>query len=353
MSRGLFKVSYGTVKNLAAEKLYAATSIDLTKPGQIYAIINRRCVSKCLLCDSWREKDPPELDAAVWIKFLASTQRFNPYYTINFTGGEPLYKKDFLDIMEYCSDHGIMAGFTTNGMLLNKTVVDRLMRMDLFNIHISIDSMNEAVHDKFRGVTGVLKKVKLNLAYLLEQKETLKNTTPIMIKTNVFKDNLDDLEGVVKFCADNKMAGVIFQPILKWNKACDVMYQVDKTQLLRTISRLVEMIRAGFPILHTESQVMAWADHFAGRSQPRKGLCPVALRDLTIQPDGSIMLCDLVESTIGNIQTDEISEIWYSEQTRELRKKLIHCTGYCTSSGAVRRNLKEYLKLFNRLRVSG
>ncbi len=349
MSGDLYKVSYGTIKNLAAEKLYSATTIDLTRPNQIYAIINRRCTSKCILCDSWREKDPPELDAATWNRFLTAVQKFNPYFTINFTGGEPLFKKDFLEIMQYCSDQGIMAGFTTNGSMLTKAIVDRLMMMELFNIHISIDSMRESVHDKFRGVPGILKKVKLNLAYLLEQKAALKNKTPIMIKANVFKENLDDLEGVVEFCAENKMAGVIFQPILKWNKACEEMYRVDMTQLRRTIDRMVEMIRQDYPILHTESQVRAWEAHFNDPVQERNGVCPVVLRDLTIQPDGSIMLCDLVESTIGNIQTDEISEIWFSARTRELRKGLIHCTGYCTSSGAVRRNLKDYLKLFNSL----
>ncbi len=346
MRNGIFKISYGNLKNLAAEKIYTSTSIDLTKPTQIFAIVNKRCVSKCVMCDSWRVENPTELDAAVWIKFLQAMQRFNPYFNINFTGGEPLFKSDFLDILTFCSDSGILAGFTTNGILLTKSMVDSLMCLNIFNIHVSIDSMDDAVHDKARGIPGVLKIVKDNLSYLLEQKAILNNKTPVFLKTNVFNENLDDLEDVVVFCREKKLNGVIFQPILKWTKSAVEMFQVDLDHLQRTIEKMISLKRRGYPIVTSENQIMSWMDHFTDSKKTNHDYCRMALRSLTIHPNGDIMLCDLVDSSIGNIQTDEIGDVWYSARVRKMRSELIHCAGPCDNASSIQRNFNEYMEIF-------
>lgn len=348
MTNGLYRVSYGNLKNIIAEKIYNTTSIDLTRPTQVFAIINKQCVSHCVMCDSWQIKDPPELDASVWIRFLSEMKKLNPYFSINFTGGEPLCKKDFLDILEFCSREGILAGFTTNGFLLTPAVVDRLMRMKLFNIHISIDSLRDEVHDRARGTPGALKLVLRNLDHLLERKGILKNKTAIIIKANVFDENLDDLEGLAVFCREKGLNGLIFQPILKWTKGAEEMFRVDQARLQQTICRMISMKREGYLILDSEGQLNAWVDHFNDQTSRRNRYCPVALRDLSIEPDGRMMLCDMVESTIGNIQGDRIAELWRSDRVRKMRRELQHCTGPCTSASVVKRSFREYLELFRR-----
>lgn len=349
MVSGIYKVSYGTLKNIIAEKIYSAASIDLTKPTQVYAIINRHCIARCRMCNSWKEVDTVELDAKIWIKFLSSLQSFNPFFNINFTGGEPLYKRDFIDILEFCSSAGIMAGFTTNGKLLTRTVSERLMKMELFNIHLSIDSLRPEVHDKARGVPGMLHSELENLAYLLEQKAAQKNRTPIFIKTNVFNENLDDLEGLVDYCQQNHIQGILFQPILKWTDGAKEMFVVDQAKLDRTIRRIILLKQEGYPILDSEGQIRAWKDHFNDLVPARQGMCKTVLRNLTIQPNGDMTLCGLVESTIGNIQTDDIREVWHSARTREIRKRLVNCTGVCTTSNMVSRNFRDYLQILGRL----
>jgi MoaA/NifB/PqqE/SkfB family radical SAM enzyme len=349
MVSGILRVGYGNVRNIIAEKIYTFTSIDFTRPTQIYAIVNRRCISRCRMCDSWREVDPAELDASTWIKFLSSLQSFNPFFNINFTGGEPLYKKDFLEILEYCSSAGIMAGFTTNGKLLTKGIAERLMKLQLFNIHFSIDSLRQEVHDKARGVPGMLHSALANLSYLIEQKALQKNGTPIFIKTNVFNENLDDLEGLVDFCQQNHLQGIIFQPILRWTDGAKEMFMVDQAKLDRTIQRMILLKRQGYPIIDSESQILAWKDHFNDVIPLRQDKCKTVLRNLTVLPDGDITLCGLVESTIGNIQTDDMKDVWYSAKTRELRKKLVNCTGVCTTSSMVSRSFRDYWQILGRL----
>lgn len=353
MGPEIVRASYGNFRNIVAEKIYTTTSLDLTRPTQVYAIINRRCISRCRMCDSWQEVDPVELDAAIWIKFLSSMKKFNRYFTVNFTGGEPLYKKDFLQVLEFCSDNRIMVGFTTNGKLLTKPVSERLMQMQLFNIHLSLDSLRPEIHDKARGVPGMLRSALEHLDILLEQKAIHKSATSIFIKTNVFNENLDDLEGLVEFCQQKHLQGILFQPILRWTEGAREMFQVDQATLDRTIQRMIQMKKQGFPILDSEAQILAWKDHFNDVVTPRTMRCHTVLRGLTVDHDGDMSLCGLVPSSIGNIQTDDIRQAWFSPKARETRKRLLNCSGVCTTSSMVSRSLGEYLQILGRLVKSG
>ena len=69
---------------------------------------------------------------------------------INFTGGEPFIKKNFLDLLEVVNSRGFFTfGILTNGFLLQK---DELLRLKSFKpsfIQISLDG-NKPTHDYIR-----------------------------------------------------------------------------------------------------------------------------------------------------------------------------------------------------------
>jgi len=353
LNLNIIKVSYGNVINKIAEKVYLHTNLDFTRPTQIYALINTRCNSKCRMCDSWREVNPEEVPAKDWIRFLMYLKKYNANYNINFSGGEPLLKQDFLEILEYCHNENIPAGFTTNGLLLNKRIVDKLLRLNLFNINISLDSMNEEVHDGIRGVKGMLNVVKNNVSYLAEERIRIKNRTPIIIKPMVCNENLNDLENIVVYAKDKKFTGVNFQPINKWSKESEEMFKMDLDQLDIVIEKLVNMKKSGYPIMNSETQILDWKLHFRQIIPERNNNCVVALRNLTIKSNGDIVLCGFRKSKIGNIKNDDIKNIWSSEQTKKLRIALVNCKKLCTATCVVSRSWKDYIDLFRKLTING
>ena len=279
---GFVKVALSNARNKFAEKLYIKWGIDMTRPIQIYGIINNTCNARCSMCDSWRKPKFIELPASDWIRALQSLKETSGTFHINFSGGEPLLKRDFFDILEFCAKEKIMTGFTTNGFLQNERKIDRILSLNVANINISVDSMDEKIHDAMRGIPGLLSKVKKNIEYLVSEKNRLKKNIQIILKPTVGSFNMSGLDKIVKYAMDMKLTGVNFQPIFKWTKEAEEMFKVDRKELSDTIDKLVEMKREGSNILNSIESIREWRNHFDEVIPKQNSPCPVALRNLTI-----------------------------------------------------------------------
>ena len=339
------------LRSKLAEAVHLKFGVDFTRPAQVYGTINTRCNARCAMCDCWRDQNGPELPAVHWIRALKSLKESVGNVHANFSGGEPLLKKDLFDILDFCKKEKIPAGLTTNGFLLDAKNVDRLLDCNLFNLNISIDSMDEAIHDKMRGVPGLLARVRKNLDYLKDAKSKRKVKMAIILKTIVCAENLGGLDKIAEYAKDMGFTGVTYQPILKRSAECsDMMANPESGLFNELITRLLEMKKNGYPILNTAANIKQWRDHFDGKIPPRRSPCTIALRTITIQANGYIYLCTLRrDSIIGNIADDDLWAIWRSEKAKEMRKNLVKCPRLCTAACVTKRNLKDYLGLMAKL----
>ena len=78
----------------------------------------------------------------------------NDVVAIAFSGGEALLRDDFWEVARYASSKGLYLSLATNGTLLTKDVVRRLTDVGIEYFEISLDSVDPAKHDAFRGVNG-------------------------------------------------------------------------------------------------------------------------------------------------------------------------------------------------------
>jgi len=349
MSLQTIQLALINLRSKAREWAYLKVGLDVTRPVQIYGLVNNRCNAKCVMCDVWREENTPELPAATWMNMLGALKKFVGRYHINFSGGEPLLKNDFHEILAYCKARGILAGFTTNGLLLNGENMQRFLDLGLFNINISIDSMNDEMHDSLRGVPGMLEKVTANIGRLVEYKTKHNCDVRIIIKTVVFNRNLDDLAGIVEYARRMGLTGVNFQPVFKWSRQSEEMFQVNQDKLSGAVDNLIEMKKNGYDILNSEQSMRQWLSYFREESPPRSRPCVVGLRNLTITAAGDLYLCGLCESTIGNAVDSDIRTIWYSPKARAVRRRLTQCKKLCTATCLVKRGWRDYFQLFLRM----
>jgi 12,18-didecarboxysiroheme deacetylase len=70
-----------------------------------------------------------------------------------FSGGEPLVRKDLVELADYAVKRGMRAVISTNGTLITRSVAQALKEVGLSYVGISLDGMRE-VNDRFRGVKG-------------------------------------------------------------------------------------------------------------------------------------------------------------------------------------------------------
>ena len=81
--------------------------------------ITRSCNLRCKHCIvSATNKINDDVSIKEIIQFLKKLKRYK--VSINFTGGEPFYRKDFRKILEYCINQNIKVKIITNGLCFKK-----------------------------------------------------------------------------------------------------------------------------------------------------------------------------------------------------------------------------------------
>lgn len=133
---------------------------------------------------------------------------------VRLTGGEPLMRKSFTEIVEKLSRTGLKKlALTTNGIYLDK-YLDVLKQHNVFHLNISLDSLNEAT---FKKITfgNHLKKVLANIELAVKEGFIVKINTVMMRGVNDH-ELLDFVE-----YARNSQTEVRFLELMRIGFACE------------------------------------------------------------------------------------------------------------------------------------
>lgn len=156
--------------------------VKLSNPLSLCWQITKRCNYNCPFCLSGQQNSfelPIEKMKQI-VDMLAEAN----VVRIDFTGGEPLLRQDFCEILKYASDKGIETLVTSNGSIYKDEIAETLLETNTLLL-ISIDGDKE-IHDKSRGEGAYDRAV-----------ETVKKYrdkgVPIRINYLIRKDNLDKI----------------------------------------------------------------------------------------------------------------------------------------------------------------
>ncbi len=116
--------------------------------------VGQRCNLKCVHCysQSYNREYAGELSRAEGINLIEDLARFGSP-VILFSGGEPLLRKDLMELGLAATDLGLRAVISTNGTLITPKMAGDLKRIGLSYVGVSLDGMKET-NDRFRGVEG-------------------------------------------------------------------------------------------------------------------------------------------------------------------------------------------------------
>ena len=157
-----------------------------------------RCNAGCAFCGSRCGERPgqPEADSGSVIRaFESVANAYDPHTVmVNVTGGEPLLRKDFFDVMERVHKLGFPWGMVTNGSLITDEVIRSMKRTGMRTISISIDDLYEA-HEKMRRLPGAFERIVDSIRALA--RERFLDT--IQVTTVVNSENIGSLEKMLDF----------------------------------------------------------------------------------------------------------------------------------------------------------
>ncbi len=277
----------------------------------LFLELTMRCNENCIHCGSrCGEVTSEELPVEVYKRFLDEIKEDFGIKDkmLCITGGEPLLRKEFFEIMEYAHSLGFHWGMTSNGTLIDRECARKLKNAGMGTISISIDGL-EATHDAFRRTPGGYKKAMQGISNLIEE-GGFKN---IQVTTVVTHQNIGELDALYEIF--DKM------DIDSWRViGIEPMGRAkDYPELLLTAEDhkyILEFIRnkriAGEPVCYGCS-------HYLGNEYEREVrdwyfLCISGIYTASITANGDIIGCLDIErrpETIqGNILKDRFKDVW-------------------------------------------
>ncbi|BAN90506.1 TIGR04053 family radical SAM/SPASM domain-containing protein [Aeropyrum camini] len=170
------------------------------KPLIVFWESTKACLLACKHCraEALVEPQPGELSTREAFDLIDQVAEFGkPYPILVITGGDPLMRSDFWDILEYAVSQGLRVAVAPSVTpLLTREVVRKMARVGVARISISIDSGLPEVHDAIRGVPGTFK------ASVRIVREALSTGLPVQINTTVMRPTVDSLPETLKLLLD-------------------------------------------------------------------------------------------------------------------------------------------------------
>ena len=124
------------------------------------------------------------------------------------TGGEPLLRKDFLDIYLYLKKKGILVSVFTNAGLITKEHIDIFKKYPPRDIEVTVYGVTKETYERVTRVAGSYKAFMKGLELLL------KNGIKVRLKTMALRSNLHELQDIAKFCKELTKDYFRFDPFL-------------------------------------------------------------------------------------------------------------------------------------------
>ncbi len=158
---------------------------------------------------------------------------------VAFEGGEPLLRRDLVDILAFSRSLPLHTSLITNGTLL-KSRINEIAPYINGVVYVSLDGL-EKTHDDIRGVRGSFRKAVDGIC-------AAKQKVPVTINTTMMAENVDEIESLVELA---KELGTKISVSVAHEYCNAPTSSVAKGKIPKIAHRLVEMKRGGYPIANS------------------------------------------------------------------------------------------------------
>ncbi len=303
------------------------------KPGRPQALsleVTHDCVARCIMCNIWKiPADVPNLPVLQWIELLSSAL-LTDVRELDVTGGEPFIRDDLIDLFYGICElkHKNLTALksiavTTNGLLTDRVIATTekilpvLQKKDLDLVVVcALDAVGE-LHNRIRNFKDAWSKARTTIEALGALRDTHQNLI-VGLKTTILPQNIDELSKIAEF-ADARGLFTIISPCiitegryLNSDRTADLSFSPeDIDQMIKFFSS--DLFRWNF---HADSLV----DFF--KTGTIKKPCSCGFNYFFIRSNGEVFLCPLISESVGNITTNDISELFFSKTAGRIRKKI-------------------------------
>jgi radical SAM protein with 4Fe4S-binding SPASM domain len=275
-----------------------------------------RCNLDCIHCYcKGSENDDKELDSTFWCKTIDDLQKEGGL-NLTFSGGEPLLRKDFLEIYSYAKRKGFIITLFTNGQFLDKKLVDYFVNFPPFSIEITLDSLNKNNYETITQKKNSFKNIMKNINNLA------RTNLPVVIKANCLKQNKNEIGAIKRFAQEmfgkKSSNGYCF----KYDPMLFTRINGDKTpcNYRLTFEELLEVRKQDSDFWHEYKESLHGDFPTFNRRKNALYKCNVWLKHFFINPFGRLKFCVFSEKFSVDLTKDSFKYGFYEVFPQLLKK---------------------------------
>lgn len=246
------------------------------RPILVNLEVTKRCNARCDFCACWQVGSPNELP-----DYAPVAKKLRPL-VLSISGGEPLVRKGWFDILKGIRPYCHYMVMITNGALLTEEVAGKLSEAGLNQLAISLDYTDDT-HDSIRNIPGLFNKISA-----IVPKLTAKGYK-IILNTVIMESNMEHIIPLAHQ-ARSWGAGISFSAYCSLKRNDDDMMIKDEklAKLDDIIIELKALKRSLGNIKNSDYYLNGIPGYF--RTGGRGG-CKAGRNWVQVTPDGYIQPC--------------------------------------------------------------
>jgi radical SAM protein with 4Fe4S-binding SPASM domain len=283
------------------------------------------------LVNSENFADRSELGTGECFKVIDEIAGFAPECLTILTGGEPLLRRDILEIVRRAAERGLWVVVGTNGVRITENVASRLAEAGARGLSLSLDALDPDRHDRFRNVRGAWRNT-------VDGAEILNRTgLPFIVQTTAGSHNLGELDAIADFAHDRLAAKVWNLYFLVPTGRGQFVSDITPAQYDEVLASLYRIQRKydGRMLVNAKCAphyIKTVLEHGATEANPilkdgngaQPGLsairtysggaggCPAGTHYMGIRPNGDVTPCPYLPVFAGSLRSSTLADLWTS-----------------------------------------
>ena len=280
-------------------------SATISNPLALIAELTHRCPLHCVYCSNPLELQnrANELTTETWSRVFKEAAELGVMQA-DLTGGEPLARTDFLELVRAPRTSGLYVNLITSGMPLDEARLAKLLEAGLDHVQLSFQGAREETANEISGTKAHAQKLRV-LGWLKQVR------VAVTLNFVVHRNNIDQIEQMLALAESSSATRVEFANVQYYGWAF-----ANRERLLPTraqLDRSIEVLKSAQERLRGKIRIeYVVPDYYAKFPKPCMGGWGRKL--MLVTPTGDALPCHAAQIIPGmkfeNVKERRLREIW-------------------------------------------